>query len=160
MKGESFQRKIVIWNVYTTSRTKNTPLLPKKVQKRQVIWGFDWRVSILRNFEVRILSFWSLRSPKNIFCGFKLPGMYLELYCWTLKSIWGRLKTKIWQNCIVELWNESWKFQKIIFAKKSRFHDEEVIFWQVLLFLYYFGHVLSISEIRNAFWSILRRIFG
>ena len=46
------------------------------------------------------------------------------------------------------------------FAKKSRFSDNEVIFWQTLLVLDHFGCVLSISEPRIALWSILRRIFG
>ena len=46
------------------------------------------------------------------------------------------------------------------FAKKSRFSDTEVIFWQTSSVFDYFGCVILIFEIRNTFWSILRRIFG
>ena len=56
--------------------------------------------------------------------------------------------------------NESWKFQKLNFAKKSRFSNREVIFRQTLLVSSPFGCVLSVSELRIAFWSILWRIFG
>ena len=56
--------------------------------------------------------------------------------------------------------NESWKFQKLNFAKKSRFSDREVIFRQTLLVSSPFGCVFSVSELRIAFWSILWRIFG
>ena len=56
--------------------------------------------------------------------------------------------------------NERWKFQKLSFAKKSRFSDREVIFWQTLLVLDQLGCVLLISGLRIPFWSILRRIFG
>ena len=81
-------------------------------------------------------------------------------------------KVKFWhffQNFIFQKWefsfwfyagNESWKCPKLNFAKKSRFNDGEVIFWQTLLDLDYFGCVLSIYELRIEFWSIPRRIFG
>ena len=56
--------------------------------------------------------------------------------------------------------NERWKFQKLSFAKKSRFSDRGIIFWQTLLVLDQLGCVLLISGLRIPFWSILRRIFG
>ena len=46
------------------------------------------------------------------------------------------------------------------FAKKSRFNDGGMIFWQTLLVLDQFECVLLISELQNTFQSILRRNFA
>ena len=137
----------------------------------------NWHLWAKFSFVYGFLPKYASRCQKNVFWGLqalkthpnypRTKGFVLKHHQNDSNQLFGKVKIlHFFQNFKFEKWeisfsfsagNESWKFQKLNFAKKSRFSDGKVIFWQTLWVLYSFGCVLLISELRNAFWSILIR---
>ena len=113
--------------------------------------------------------FWGMQSEKTHLTCPQPKGFALKHHQHDSKQLFAKVKIlhffqnfdfgKCWFYLSFSAGNESWKSWNINFSKKCRFNDGEMIFGQTLLVLDQFGCVLSISELRNAFGSILRHIF-